>query len=225
MSKALAFRGLESGADIFTNLARELGMCCSYTVSEVYGLDPELLSFVPQPVKAVILYFPSLGKEFRESRGLRSEYDHQNLWYLSQVEPLGDACGTIAIIHSLANTSGALLDNSVLKEFVANTSEMTASEKGDLMSCSEALHSCHSKFEEAGQTESFEVGNTPGHYICFVPKNVFFWELDGMLPGPIKHAYCGKPFLDQCAEVIRSEFMAVQPDNINFVVLALCSSQ
>lgn len=44
----------------------------NYAFTDIYGLDEDLLAFVPQPVKAVLLLFP-ITKAYEERRMRQNE--------------------------------------------------------------------------------------------------------------------------------------------------------
>lgn len=49
---------LESNPEVFTQFAHNLGLDESHEFVDIYSLtDPDLLGFVPRPVKALILLF------------------------------------------------------------------------------------------------------------------------------------------------------------------------
>ena len=75
---------------------------------DVFGLDDELLAFVPAPVLAVILLYPLTDEsEARRLEELELEPATRmgsvpdSLFYMKQT--IGNACGTIALMHCLAN--------------------------------------------------------------------------------------------------------------------------
>ncbi len=100
---------------------------------DIYGLDPELLQMVPKPVIAVLFLFPITKKvqycnfieysmfnrmslfkikitwkKYEEHRKLQKEKHKEikqklspNLFFTKQT--VQNACGTVGIIHSLAN--------------------------------------------------------------------------------------------------------------------------
>jgi len=75
---------------------------------------------------------------------------------------------------------------------------------------------------EAGETEVETTVNT--HFIAFIQKGGFIYELDGVKSFPINHGEC-KPeeLLPKACNVIK-EFMDRDPDEIKFTLLAVAPS-
>jgi len=98
---------------------------------------------VPQPVTGVLLLFPikAESEAYRNQERTRIETEGQvqseNVFYLKQT--IGNACGTIGILHCLANArsefaSSGLEDiieaNSYLSKLLAATVDMNPDERG-----------------------------------------------------------------------------------------------
>ena len=50
---------LESNPEVFTQFAQGLGLTPSYSFHDIYSLtEPDLMAFLPRPMKAIILLFP-----------------------------------------------------------------------------------------------------------------------------------------------------------------------
>ncbi|KAI5476808.1 ubiquitin carboxyl-terminal hydrolase L3 [Pseudohyphozyma bogoriensis] len=110
---------LESNPESFNAWSHSLGLDTSkYSFQEVYGLDPELLSWVKQPVKAVLMLFPPT-KSYAEMRDDEDEEIAENgvegvedVLYFKQT--IANACGTFALIHALANAEDLELEQGPL---------------------------------------------------------------------------------------------------------------
>nr|CAD7446881.1 unnamed protein product [Timema bartmani] len=85
-----------------------LGVPAKWQLVDVYGLDPDILAVVPRPVLAVLLLFPWSGK-FTDFNATKEDETEKNqtvsdkVYFLKQV--ISNACGTIALIHSVANNT------------------------------------------------------------------------------------------------------------------------
>ena len=77
-----------------------LGVPGKWQFTDVFGLDPELLMMVPRPVAAVLLLYP-LTENAKATEIGTEEADNKNMYFIKQT--IGNACGTIGIIHSVLN--------------------------------------------------------------------------------------------------------------------------
>ena len=62
--------GIKEFLQVLSNFCHLLGVPPQWEVVDVWGLDPDLLAFVPQPVLALVLLFPT-----RDSQVLRPSGD------------------------------------------------------------------------------------------------------------------------------------------------------
>ncbi|EOD29726.1 hypothetical protein EMIHUDRAFT_113629 [Emiliania huxleyi CCMP1516] len=95
---------LASSPAALTDLARALG-ATDATLSDVLGLDDDLLALLPSPCLALILIYPTVSAaesfwaERCEPSKLRPVFLRQRV---------GGSCGTVALLHALSNSTPAL---------------------------------------------------------------------------------------------------------------------
>uniref|UniRef100_A0A3P9KVM7 Ubiquitin carboxyl-terminal hydrolase n=1 Tax=Oryzias latipes TaxID=8090 RepID=A0A3P9KVM7_ORYLA len=182
-----------------------LGMKPTWQFGDVYGLDPELLSMVPRPVCAVLLLFPVTEKyeAFKQEEEERLKEQPQevspDVYFIKQT--IGNACGTIGLIHAVANNQARLAfePDSPLKKFLEQTSKMTPEERAVLLEKDESIRVIHESRAQEGQTEAPSLDDKVNlHFIAFVNVGGHLYELDGRKPFPVVH---GKTSEDTLLEV------------------------
>ena len=191
---------LESDPSVFNRYAKSLG--CERVGEEggvnfcdVFGLDVELLGMVPRPVLAVILLFPiekdqakkdaeaAAASQAIASKGSDGNGSGEGVFYIKQ--KIGNACGTIALLHAIANNDDliALREDSFLSNFVRECKSMSPDEKADYLDekADFGLESAHhaAAMDETSNQISEEDLNTDLHFVCYVEKGGLLWELDG----------------------------------------------
>ncbi len=226
---------LESNPEIMNKYIEKLGIknTNEYAFHDVFGLDEDLLMMVPQPVLAVLLLYP-LTKETEEANRKRDAEIEQKgqvlndeLYFLKQT--IGNACGTIGIIHAIANNRDKLKirdDNTCfLKEFFEKTENKSPAERAVLMEQDEKVEMAHEESANEG-VKNDSAMETNLHFVCFVEHNGYLYELDGRRPYPINH---GKSSADtllfDAAKVIKQYMQSSPSDLINWNVVALAKAQ
>ena len=68
--KAPRWLPIESNPDVLNSFLKNLGDSSSWEINNVYGLDPELLFMMPQPILALMLLFPITDKYQQFARRL-----------------------------------------------------------------------------------------------------------------------------------------------------------
>lgn len=178
-----------------------------------------------------------------EERWLQTQVQSEassRAYHLEQVASFGNACGTIAAVHALSNTNlgapgGLVLDgDSRLAAFCGETVDQTAAERGHKLVTSSHLKTESDEAAEhtLAQTScpSRDGPALDHHYCAFVPimtssGSVHAVELDGTKSSPVDHGAVqggGADFLDTVAHVVRRRWMSLEPDRVDFSLLALC---
>ncbi|KAL7748990.1 ubiquitinyl hydrolase 1 [Sorochytrium milnesiophthora] len=227
--QATSWVALESNPEVMNQFIHSLGVSRAWEFCDIYGLDEELLSMVP-PSCAVILLFPITEKyeEFRRQEEATLQSAGQSVspsaWFIRQT--IGNACGTIAVLHALANNSDRLhIDpESALARLLAQTRSMTPTERAAWLSTSKDLAAAHAHVAEQGQTAAPSAdADIDLHFVCFAAVDGTLYEFDGRKSAPIDHGPCTE-LLPSVAKVAR-EFMARDPDNVQFTLMALAEAQ
>lgn len=237
---------LESNPDVLNPFVRRLGLPDTWEFTDVFGLDEELLMMVPSPCAALCLLYPSpkisaprRAALFAEKAAGKQHSDPPpGLFFLQQHDGIGNACGSIACMHAVANAAAAgafaLADGSPLAGFFERTAGMTVAQRGWELRKASDLQELSDDTAAAGETEGAGTDDAQDqHFIAFVPHGGALWELDGRTTDPadgaalpINHGpTTADSFLSDAAKVIREQFMARDPESIHFNVTALCMKQ
>ncbi|CAN6241310.1 unnamed protein product [Urochloa humidicola] len=221
---------LESSPEVFNQFMWSLGVPEDEAeFHDVYGLDVDALDMVPQPVLAVILCFPDPPQDASCTSDLclssGENETQEQVYFIKQIESLGNACGTIALIHAIGNLSSGinLVENSCLDLFFKSTASMDPYKRALFLEKDDTMARAHSLAASAGVTELCDV--VEEHYICFVVVNGTLIELDGMKDGPLKHGSSSSKSLLQDAVSVIKGIMHNIPDSINFNLMVLSRKQ
>jgi len=220
--------GIESNPDVFTEFAHQAGLPKSWAFSDCLGLDEELLSFVPQPCLALILIFPwsreGVAKRDAAMAPRNCESPPKGLYYMEQ--RVGEACGTIAIIHAILNNVDRVgLKEGPLYDFYQQTRDLDKRAKGIALAHCKPIEELHAHKCQEGQSEVKE--STEYHFVCFVCHENKIYELDGSRPTklPICHGDSSpETFLNDAARVIKETFFSGS-DTIAFAITTLGPAQ
>ncbi|KAJ3352497.1 Ubiquitin carboxyl-terminal hydrolase isozyme L3 [Allomyces javanicus] len=226
MAEKTAWVPLESNPEFVA----KLGVPQEWAFCDVFGLDPELLAMVP-PAIAVILLFPITEKyeTYRKSEDQRLLASPptvpESAYYLKQT--IGNACGTIAVLHSVLNNADLLpLAGTALERILTTTKNMTPQERAKALEHNADIANAHSQVAQLGQTAAPSAdADVDLHFVAFVGVEGQLLELDGRRPFPIPHGPLGdQSLLENVARVVR-EFMQRDPDNLQFNLIALAQAE
>ncbi|CDS11182.1 hypothetical protein LRAMOSA03445 [Lichtheimia ramosa] len=214
---------LEGNPDVWNKIAHKHGMDPNWSYTDIYGFDPELLDFVPRPLAAVIFLYPITEKseEFRheeEARVTKREQDiSPQVMFFKQT--ISNACGMMALIHSLANNK-ELLGPGLFQDLINKADGMTPEERAELLEGCEQLANVHETGAQEGQTKPPSLEEEVSlHFVCFVEVDSHLYELDGRKSFPINHGKCTD--LMECSAKVMRKMMERDPGHQNYSAMAL----
>lgn len=225
---------LESNPDVLNKYLNKLGFPTDKLhLVDVFGLEDDLLNFLPQPVKAFVFLFPysDTHKAHRDQQDEKLKASPpkvpENVFYMKQF--VQNACGTMALIHAVLNLLDdvKLADGSVLKNFYDAAKPLDPIARGKLLTGDKAFIDVHQEVaEDSGcQTAPDQGAGDKHHYNAIVAIGNELYELDGNKNYPISHgATTPETFLFDAARVCK-EFIAREPTEQGFTILALANAQ
>uniref|UniRef100_A0A1B6FL35 Ubiquitin carboxyl-terminal hydrolase n=1 Tax=Cuerna arida TaxID=1464854 RepID=A0A1B6FL35_9HEMI len=221
---------LESNPEVINKFLMNIGVPEKWQVTDVYGLDDDMLGVVPQPILSLMLLFPT-SKNYEDhcvkenaNIEVKGQKTSSNVYYMKQY--LHNACGTVAIIHSVANNLGKIqLTDGCLKDFLYSSTNLSPEERGELLQKHEGILEAHKAVASEGQTSAPQSDEEVDyHFIAFVCRDGELYELDGERPFPIARGPSSPETLLKDAARVVKEFMARDPDNVHFSLMALTSA-
>lgn len=129
---------MESEPAFFNVMLSDMGVQ-GVKVQEVYGLDPEMLAILPQPVHALIFLFRY--RDVDES-GKGTECP-SHVWFANQIPDF--ACATVALLNIVNNIKGLRMGEE-LHNFHEFTRDMDPLSRGDAIDNFEFVRQIHNSF-------------------------------------------------------------------------------
>jgi len=159
----------------------------------------------------------------------------EGLFFVQQHNGIGNACGTIACVHAVANgaASGAFaLSDGPLKAFMDKTAALSVADRGRALAGYAELQEMSDATAASGETDGAGTDDAQGqHFIAFVRVGEVLYELDGRNfdheAGDEARPFCHggtseATFLADAAKIIKEDVMSRDPESINFNITALC---
>lgn len=201
----------------------DLGVPKEWSVVDVIGFDEDLLAFLPKPVAALIFLFPV------DEVKIPNDYpqavtDAPNVYWM--IQRIHNACGTIALIHSVANNTDVikLTEGSKLKNLLDTTKDLSPEERASKLEGDDEFSKIHEGHAASGQTAPPENLEVDYHFISLVQKDGTLYELDGRKTGPVPHGPSSpESFLSDASAVIK-KFMSQNPNCLRFTSVALAKN-
>jgi ubiquitin carboxyl-terminal hydrolase L3 len=217
---------LENDTDLLNSYMHNIGFDTSlYKLTYVFEL-----SRIPQPVAAVILLYPLTDVQKEHHKREQVPLAPDDVLFIK--ERIGNACGTIGLLHALLNTPEGLRTVSIrpdswLHSFYQDcplflpTSAKAAKLEGD-----STIKTSHNEAAtDASNQSSPYSGETISHYVALVHVNGGLYELDGCKKGPLRHGDTSQETLLEDACKVVKKFKDRDPHEMRFTVMALAPKQ
>ncbi|KAI8643135.1 hypothetical protein BD408DRAFT_475498 [Parasitella parasitica] len=221
--KNIKWLPLEANPDVWNKILHKNGVGPDWNFTDIYGFDPEALAMIPRPVTAIIFLFPITDsyKEFRKKEEIHLKAHEQNinskLIYYKQT--ISNACGMIAILHSIANNDRLVVGPGVFQTILQDTYNMSPKERAEYLENSADLAEIHASGAHEGQTGTPDITEQLRlHFICFVEVDNHLYELDGLRSFPINHGKCSN-FVESTAKIM-TQLIERNPEEKEFSAIA-----
>uniref|UniRef100_A0A8C5Y3W5 Ubiquitin carboxyl-terminal hydrolase n=1 Tax=Microcebus murinus TaxID=30608 RepID=A0A8C5Y3W5_MICMU len=153
---------------------------------------------------------------------LKGQQVSPKVYFMKQT--LGNSCGTIGLIHAVANNRDKLdfEDGSVLKQFLSETEKMSPEDRAKCFEKNEAIQAAHDAVAQEGQCRVDDKVNF--HFILFNNVDGHLYEL-GIRARPRHVVWMLTTFLlfQDAAKVCR-EFTEREQGEVRFSAVALCKA-
>ena len=222
---------LESNPALMNSYVRELGFNTSlYEFVDVYSTEEWALAMIPHPVAAVIMLYPltKVQEQYRrEEKAVPTEGD-QKVWFIKQ--RIGNACGTIGLLHSLFNVpegirSASIAPDSWLSKFYGVCpAGLSAVEKAERLEADDTIETLHDNATSNASNQTARGDRDDDvitHFVAFVHVGGGLYELDGRKEGPVHHGSSSETSVLQDSCKIIETFMKRDPEEMRFTILAL----
>lgn len=206
LKKEFDWPPLESNPEVFTNYLHSIGLGSNFAIGEVFGFDEELLAFLPQPIYGVIVALERLDRNQDVTRGEPISEDNPINFYMDQSGDLDNACGIIACLHAILNSSESMiLPESVLDDFEKKTRALSPSQRCKALQDNQRFKTIHKNFSMKGQSAAITSNQSKvqHHFVAFViNKKGKLVELDGTKKGPY--------IIGDCDDILRGSIAEIQ---------------
>ena len=220
---------LESNPALINDYIQKLGFDSSvYNFVDVFSTEEWALQMIPHPVAAVVMLYPLTDKQTEyedDPKSILKEND--KVWFIKQ--RIGNACGTIGLLHALLNCPEPLQafieTGSWLDQFRLDTPiPLDPTTKAERLEGDGKIASLHDEATSNEQNQT-DRGNIDDklltHFVALVHVDGQLYELDGRKDGPVKHGpTTSNTLLQDACRVVRS-FMERDPGELRFTILAL----
>lgn len=231
---------LESNPPLLNSYISKLGFDTNqFEFVDVFSTEDWALEMVPQPVAAVIMLYPisppqEAHRAAENTDVIPKQQVSDKVWYMKQ--RIGNACGTIGILHALGNLSARqeggddlIKRGSWMDRFYSKCPcALSPTEKASVLESDKEIETMHdaATSDDANQTGRGNLEDTVNtHFVALVHVDGGLYELDGRKEAPIHHGPTeGASFLKDACGVV-DKFMQRDPGEVRFTIVALAAKK
>jgi len=232
---AKSWTWLESNPATMNQYLQSNGLQASWQLVDIWGTDPELLLFVPQPVVAVTLVFPYdlPGIVALRQQKLVDSQDQKDPAVWHSYQKIRGACGTYGLLHAVMNNYDKLepfmTADGFYRTFYDETRGMDAAQKATALhdKPKEIIETTHEATAASSDTTTDTSSKAIAglHFTSYVHVNGGLYEMDGLAPHPIRHGNTTpENLLFDAINAIKG-YMAAAPGDVRFGMMALTVAQ
>jgi len=227
---------LESNPAAINTYMASLGASTEkYEWAELLSCEEWAFGMVPEKRLAVMLNFPITDKvredEMKQVERITAtpQTVDSNLFFCNQT--IGNACGTVGILHAVANGMQQVNDLELsgwFSTFFKECENKSPMERAELLESGEGsdeLDEAHEAAATQDDTNTSAVdANLNNHFITFVcGQDNHLYELDGRKEYPINHGpSTQETLLNDACKIIQEKFFARDPSGL-FAMTVLAS--
>uniref|UniRef100_A0A7E4WBJ2 Ubiquitin carboxyl-terminal hydrolase n=1 Tax=Panagrellus redivivus TaxID=6233 RepID=A0A7E4WBJ2_PANRE len=186
-TKKTVWTPLESNPETMTKLINDIGVT-GIRCEDIFGFDADCLAFVPKPHLGAILCFPDYKKCYNL---VKPKYDalksdnykpDEKLFFMKQ--KIGNACGTFAILHSLANLTNTIsVGSGPFAAWLAKAKLLSIEDRSACLEHDKDMAVAHESSARSGETDA-DVPDVEHHFIALVNVDGTLYEFDGQMDFP-----------------------------------------
>ncbi len=194
-------------------------------MQDVLSVEEWAQEMLGQPVLGLVFLYEinELQRDYEkaEAASLQKNKVTENIFFMKQYAK--NACGTIALFHVIMNNlydyPDLVRENSHFTKFAEESFGKTPAEVGEGFKVNKEIFQQHRDSVKKGKTKVTSKVET--HFVAFVEKDGFLYELDGRKKEPINHGECSPEGLTFMGCLVIQRFMQRDPTNNKFTILAI----
>lgn len=189
---------------VFTRLVEKLNVK-DVQIDDLYSIDSDSLRLVGQIHGVVFLFkYGGIDRQYAKNGNAPLEgvydkkYQDHQIFFANQT--IQNACATQAVLNILLNKADDIDLGEDLQNFQTFVTGFDGEMAGETISNSDLIRSVHNSFSSPSLIVDEDPEKPPDnyddkndglfHFIGYIMKNGFIYELDGLKSYPIKHQPC-----------------------------------